>query len=117
MFKNTLIALAMTALAGAALAADKPPSNETPGLDKRQQNQEQRIENGVNSGQLNQREANRLEHAGDRLEANEAKAKADGKVTAKERARLQHEANANSARIARQKHDAQGARRGNKPRN
>ena len=99
--RHLLIALAFNTFCGAALAA------ETPVLDQRQQNQEQRIENGVENGQLNKREAARLEHAEDRLEANEAKAKADGKVTARERRRLEREANANSARIYKQKHDRQ----------
>ena len=36
-----------------------------------------------------------------------AKLRADGVVTARERARLQHEANVESQRIYRQKHDAQ----------
>jgi hypothetical protein len=116
MFKRTMIVLAMTALTGVAFSADKPVSNQTPGLDKREVNQARRIENGEQSGQLNTREAARLEHAEDRLDANEAKAKADGKVTAKERARLQAEANANSKRIYRQKHDAQGARHADRPR-
>ncbi len=37
----------------------------------------------------------------------EARAKSDGVVTGRERARLQHEANQQSRRIYRQKHDAQ----------
>ncbi len=104
-FRLTMAALAGALICGAAQAA------ETPVLDQRQENQAQRIEQGVTSGQLNQREAARLERAGERLEANEAKAKADGKVTARERHRLQREADANSARIYRQKHDRQHARR------
>lgn len=85
-------------------------NNDTPVLDQKQENQAQRIERGVESGQLNQREAARMEHAADRLEANEAKAKEDGTMTARERRRLHREAKANSARIARQKHDGQGSR-------
>ena len=34
---------------------------ETPGIDQRQANQEQRIDQGIASGQLTQREAGRLE--------------------------------------------------------
>lgn len=101
MSRIALMALMGVLAAGTALAA------ETPVLDKREANQEKRIEQGEKSGALNNREAARLEHAGDKLDANEAKAKADGKVTAKERARLQAEANRNSRRIAKQKHDAQ----------
>ena len=42
-----------------------------------------------------------------RLKYNEAKAKADGTVTSEERAKLQREADRESERIYRQKHDAQ----------
>ncbi|MGB8327397.1 MAG: hypothetical protein WCE48_07435 [Steroidobacteraceae bacterium] len=100
----------MLALAASVVATTAWAGDETPGLDKRQENQEKRIERGVESGQLNQREAARLEHAEGRLEADEAKAKADGKVTARERRRLHREADVDSARIAKQKHDRQGAR-------
>ena len=106
----SLIALTGTLICGAALAA------ETPVLDKRQENQDERIEKGVESGQLNKREEARLEHAEERLEANEAKAKEDGKVTARERRRLEREAQVNSARIYRQKHDRQ-QRKGGKTEN
>jgi hypothetical protein len=34
---------------------------ETPGIDQRQANQEQRIDQGISSGQLSQHEAGRLE--------------------------------------------------------
>lgn len=107
-FRLSLIALAGTLMCGAAAAA------ETPVLDKRQENQEARIQQGVENRQLNKREEARLERAEDRLEANEAKAKEDGKVTARERLRLQREAEANSARIYRQKHDRQ-QRKGDRP--
>jgi opacity protein-like surface antigen len=99
-----LMALVAILAGGSALAA------ETPVLDKREANQEKRIEQGKASGELTNREAARLEHAEDRLATNEAKAKADGTVTAKERARLRTEARNNSKRIAKQKHDAQTKR-------
>lgn len=101
MKKIALIALVGVLAGGSVLAA------ETPVVDKREANQEKRIEQGVKSGELTNREAARLEHAGDKLEANEAKAKADGVVTKKESARLRAEARRNSKRIAKQKHDAQ----------
>ncbi|MFO1457093.1 MAG: hypothetical protein U1F18_12710 [Steroidobacteraceae bacterium] len=101
MSRITLIALVGLFACGTALAA------ETPVVDKREANQERRIEQGKASGELTNREAARLEHANDRLKANEEKAKADGVVTAGERARLRTEARRDSKRIARQKHDAQ----------
>ena len=79
----------------------------TPNLDKREANQQRRIDQGVNSGQLTPREAGRLEKREGKLAADEAKAKSDGTVTAQERARLQREANRDSRAIHRQKNDRQ----------
>jgi phage terminase Nu1 subunit (DNA packaging protein) len=79
----------------------------TPVVDQRQINQEQRIDQGIASGQLTQREANRLERGQARVDALENRAKSDGVVTARERARLQHAQNVESKRIYRQKHDRQ----------
>jgi hypothetical protein len=79
----------------------------TPGIDQRQANQEQRIDQGIASGQLTQREANRLERGQQRVDNMENHAKADGVVTPKERARIQHAQNVESKRIYRQKHDRQ----------
>lgn len=79
----------------------------TPRLDQRQVNQEARIEQGVNSGALTQREAARLENGQQHVENLESKAKADGVVTKQERARLEHAEDVQSRRIYRQKHDRQ----------
>jgi uncharacterized protein HemX len=95
------------AFAGPTLAADGAAS--TPRVDKRQARQEQRIQQGVASGELNQREAARLERRQGRIQQAEDKAKADGTVTAKERAQLDHMQDKSSRRIAKQKHDRQKA--------
>lgn len=99
---HLLIAAALTALTVPAFA-----QTYTPGIDQRQMNQEQRIDQGIASGQLNQREAARLERGQDRVDAIENRAKSDGVVTARERARIQHAQNVESKRIYRQKHDRQ----------
>ncbi len=96
------VALTFTGLAFAQTA--------TPNIDKRQANQERRIEQGEKSGQLTTKEATRLEKREGKLEADKEKAAADGKVTKKERAKLQREANRDSKAIYRQKHDAQKAK-------
>jgi len=83
---------------------------ETPRIDQRQANQEKRIDQGIASGQLNEREAARLNKQQDRVDTMENKAKADGVVTKKERARLHNAQNHASRNIAREKHDAQGKR-------
>ena len=102
--KATVIAVTL-AFAGSAFA-----QTATPGIDKRQANQEKRIDQGVKSGELNKKEAARLEKRQDKLQKNKEKAQADGVVTKKERAQLQNEADRNSKAIARQKHDKQKAK-------
>lgn len=84
-------------------------AQSTPRVDQRQENQERRIDQGVASGQLTQREAGRLEHQQDHVAAAEARAKADGQVTKRERVRLHAMQDRESRRIHRQKHDRQRA--------
>ncbi len=79
----------------------------TPGVDQRQMNQERRIDQGVASGSLTDREANRMERGQQHVDNIENRAKSDGVVTNRERARLQHAQNVESRRIYRQKHDRQ----------
>jgi len=83
---------------------------ETPVIDQRQMNQERRIDQGISSGQLNRREAGRLDRQQDRIDHMENRAKADGVVTGKERARIGAAQNRASRHIGREKHDSQGAR-------
>jgi len=101
--KALVTALALT-VAGLAMA-----QTATPNLDKREANQQQRIDQGVASGQLNAKETNRLQKREAKLAADEAAAKADGTVTRAERRKLQREANRDSRAIRKQKHDAQTA--------
>jgi opacity protein-like surface antigen len=79
----------------------------TPTIDQRQANQEQRIDQGIASGQLNEREANRLNHQQEHINKMEDKAKSDGVVTKKERARIGRTQDRTSKHIAKQKHDSQ----------
>jgi len=69
--------------------------------------QEQRIENGMQSGALTNREASRLERGQSHVARAEAAAGRDGHVGAGEQAHVQHLQNRQSKRIYRQKHDAQ----------
>ena len=55
-----------------------------PRMDQPQASQERRIGQGIASGQLNEKEAARLNHQQDRIDNMENKAKADGTVTNKE---------------------------------
>ena len=101
---KTIQALAAIAIALPTLAFAQA---NTPGIDQRQANQERRIDQGVASGSLTQREANRLEHGQQRIDNMENRAKADGVVTGRERARLHQAQDTQSARIYRQKHHRQ----------
>lgn len=99
---SSLLSLVFLAAAGTAAAQ----SDQTPNLDKREARQQRRITQGVQSGQLTPAETANLEAREAKLNADEAKAKSDGVVTKKERARLQREANKDSRKIYRKKHNA-----------
>ena len=83
---------------------------ETPVIDQRQANQEKRIDQGIASGQLNEREANRLNKQQGHINKMEDKVKSDGVVTKREKARIHHAQDRASRHIAREKHDRQGKR-------
>ena len=83
---------------------------ETPGIDQRQANQEQRIDQGITNGQLTQHETNKLEKQQQHIDTMENKAKSDGVVTKKERARIHAAQDKASKNIFRQKHDRQKSR-------
>jgi len=70
-------------------------------------NQEKRVEQGVQSGALTNREAGHLEARESHVDKLEAKAGRNGHVSAREQARVQTAENRDSRRIFRQKHDAQ----------
>lgn len=92
-----------------ALAA-QAQTDSTTRIDKRQANQERRIEQGQKSGALTEKEAARLEKGQARVQKMEDRAAADGKVTKKERARIEHAQDKQSRRIYREKHDKQKAK-------
>jgi hypothetical protein len=96
-----------SALAALAFASPASAQTATPRVDQRQANQEWRIDQGVQSGELNPREAARLDQGQAKVEKIEEKAKADGTVTKKEKGVLHHAQEKQSKRIWRQKHDRQ----------
>ena len=77
----------------------------TPRADKRQKYQKHRIKQGVNSGEITKREAKSIKYSVKDAKRYEAKAKSDGVVTKRERARLQHKENKTSRKIYRTKHN------------
>jgi hypothetical protein len=90
-----------------ALITAAPAFAGTPRMDAREHQQRARIHNGVASGELTRPETRRLAAGQVHLNRVEARAKSDGVVTNRERAWMHHEANQQSRRIYRQKHDAQ----------
>ena len=73
---------------------------------QRNVNQQQRIEQGVQSGELKNREVAKLERGQSRVDRATARASADGHVGAGEQARIQARENHQSTRIHRKKHNA-----------
>ena len=98
------VSIALLTLLSASSWAQTPA---TPRVDQREANQEKRIEQGVASGALTSRETLRLEREQKHVAVAEARAKADGTVTAQERKRLHKMQHAASHDIKNQKHDAQ----------
>jgi hypothetical protein len=93
--------VAGTLLSGVAFAADPAPAVQ------RDVNQQERIEKGLQSGQLNTREAGRLEHEEGVVDKMQARALRNGNVSAAEAARINKAQNRVSQDIFREKHDAQ----------
>ena len=91
--KTIVLAAVIASLtAGTALAG-------TPLINARQNNQVNRIVNGVNQGQLNANETARLVGGQVHVQNLKTQAKADGIVTFRERARIHTAQNVQSARI------------------
>jgi len=72
---------------------------------QRNVNQEKRIEQGVQSGTLTNREAGRLERGESRVDRTEARAAADGHVGKREQAAVQRKENHRSEEIFEKKHN------------
>jgi hypothetical protein len=99
---RTAIAFAIGALlAGPAVAQG------TAATVQRDVNQQERIEQGLQSGQLTTHEAAKLEKQETKVEAMQKNALKDGTLNSAEKARIAKAQNAVSADIAAQKHDAQ----------
>lgn len=73
---------------------------------QRNANQQQRIANGINSGQLTNKEAGHLEGGQAHVNRAEANAAANGRVGAGEQARIQGKENYQSERVHDKKHNA-----------
>jgi hypothetical protein len=72
---------------------------------QRNVNQQNRIEQGVQSGAVTNKEASNMERGQSRVDRKEAKAGANGHVSAGEQARIQKAENKQSNKIYREKHN------------
>lgn len=118
-FKTIAFTLALgSLLAGSAIAQNSNNSGAGPGVydpnhprvnqvNRREQRQQNRIANGIKSGQLTPGEAARLEKKENRLVQNEKRdmAKDGGHLTKRDQAQLNREANHVSKAIYRNKHN------------
>jgi uncharacterized membrane protein YebE (DUF533 family) len=78
-------------------------------IDQRQDYQQNRIEQGIRSGQITQSEAYRLEQGERAIDRAQARARADGVVTQQERNRIDRMTDRQGQQIYRQSHDSQQA--------
>lgn len=101
------VIVALFLMLGLTTAMFAQNGTQTPLVRERQENQQERIGQGVKSGELTAKEAARLERQQRRIQHEKREAKADGTVTKAERAELRARQNAASRNIARQKHDGQ----------
>lgn len=78
-------------------------------IDQRQDYQQDRIEQGIRSGQITRSEAYRLEQGERAIDRAQARARADGVVTPQERARIERMTDREGRAIYRESHDSQQA--------
>ena len=77
----------------------------SPGVNKRQKNQQKRIYNGVNNGSISGKEYKVLQTQQIKTQRAKKRAKSDGNVSPKERANLHKRQNKNNRTIFRAKHN------------
>ena len=110
MFRTHVLVIAsVLALSGAAYAQDSttPPEHPKGEVNKRLENQKDRIQDGVADDQLTSREAKRVERHDKEIHKQEKKDRQEngGNLTDKEKAQLNRELNRNSRQIHRAKHN------------
>jgi uncharacterized membrane protein YebE (DUF533 family) len=96
-------------LAGSLLVGGSAYAQSMYGIDQRQDYQQNRIEQGIRSGQITESEAYRLRQGELAIDRAQARARADGTVTQQERNRIDNMADRQGRQIYRQGHDRQQA--------
>jgi len=72
--------------------------------EKRMEHQEQRIANGIESGSINEKEADRLESGQERVQKQVSKAMEDGELSRGEKRHINRMQNHQSHKIRKEKH-------------
>jgi uncharacterized membrane protein YebE (DUF533 family) len=103
--KSLILTLSTAAVIAASVGT--LPAAAYDQTDARQYNQQQRINQGVRSGQITGREYQQLQTEQARIAQLERQAKADGYVSSAERARLSAAQNNASRHIAQESHDGE----------
>ncbi|HUL96423.1 MAG TPA: hypothetical protein VLT89_10450 [Usitatibacter sp.] len=99
---KTSLTLALVASSMIGVASAQTTGSEV----QRDVNQQNRIEQGLQSGQLSTKEASKLEKGEAHIDKMESNANKDGTLTPAEKARIQNAQNKESAAIAGDKHNA-----------
>ena len=105
------VAAALALLALPAAAQYGYDHDSTPRVDRRQENQDRRIDRGIETGQLNRREAARLREGQRHIQRLENRALADGRIDRWERRQIELAQDRQGQLINRERHDGQGGRR------
>lgn len=101
------LAVAIAAVLSVAGLGQAEAGSRDPRVNHRQQHQQQRINQGVRSGELTRRETGALAREQRNVRQLEREYKSDGELTRSERVDLHREQNQASRHIYNQKHDAQ----------
>jgi uncharacterized membrane protein YebE (DUF533 family) len=96
-------------LSGSLLVGGSAYAQSMYSIDQRQDYQQNRIEQGIQSGQITRSEAYRLEQGERAIDRAQARARADGVVTQQERNRIDRMVDREGRDIYRQSHDSQQA--------
>ncbi|MGA1983867.1 MAG: hypothetical protein ABSG84_15555 [Acidobacteriaceae bacterium] len=104
-FASFVIAVTL-ALTPAVIFAQSAPNRPDPTINQRKENQQDRIAQGVKSGELKAGQTARLEHqeAGINKEERGMRAQDNGRLTSQDRKTINHQQNVESRRIYRDKH-------------
>ncbi len=105
---NRIVLASLTALSLSAALSTAASADE---IDRRQSYQQQRIQQGLRSGEITRFEAARLQAEQARIAQMERRAEADGRVDRREAAAIRNAQNEASRHIYQESHDSQ--KRGN----